>query len=150
MAADVDLEVMSASTRRLDGYPTFAEFIAKDKDAAIYRRFENLSARNLLYLQSELHDLERQLEELDRKDAQDIGDANAQKAARLWTHYANDTNEQAIARRKLQRIIKKKIKEYRMYRWKGQAYLLLTVKGQMKPWSSKARCYPSTHPRHGP
>ena len=121
MESDVDLEVMSASTRRLDGYPTFAEFIAKDKDAAIYRSFEYLSARNLLYLQSELHDLERQLEELDTKDAQDIGDVNAQKAARLWTHYANDTNQQAIARRTLQAEIKTKIKEYRVLppAWEG-------------------------------
>jgi hypothetical protein len=35
--------------------PSFAEFIA------IYRKFERLSVRNLLYLQSELHDLEGQL-----------------------------------------------------------------------------------------
>ncbi|CAD6583930.1 MAG: hypothetical protein ASARMPRED_001551 [Alectoria sarmentosa] len=115
MESDVDLEAMSTAPRRLEGYPTFAEFVAKDRDAAIYRSFKNLSARNLLYQQSELHDLERQLEELDAKDANDIGDLNAQKAARLWTHYANDTNEQAIARRKLQKIIRKRIKEYCMY-----------------------------------
>ena len=69
MESDVDLEAMSAAPRYLEGYPTFAEFIAKDKDAAIYRRFENLRARNLLYLQDELHELERKLEELDEKDA---------------------------------------------------------------------------------
>ena len=105
---------MSALTRRLEGYPTFAEFISKDKDAAIYRKFENLSARNLLYLQSELHDLERQLEEVDRGDAKNIGDENAQRAARLWTHLANDSNAQARARRQLHAEIKVKIREYRM------------------------------------
>ena len=114
MASDVDLQAMSAPTRRLEGYPTFAAFIAKDKDAAIYRRFETLSARNLLYLQSELHDLEGQLEELDRKDAKDIDDLNAQRAAREWTHYKKDLNEQARRRRNLQKIIRKTIKEYRM------------------------------------
>lgn len=112
MESDVDLEAMSDSFRQLKGYPTFAAFIAKDKDAAIYRRFENLSARNLLYFQSELHDLENQLEDFDRKDAKDIRDLNAQKAARLWTHYKNDSNEQAQRRRNLQKTIKKKIKEY--------------------------------------
>ena len=115
MASDVDLQAMSAPTRRLKGYPTFAEFISRDKDAAIYRRFENLSARNLLYLQSELHDLERQLEEIDSEDAKNIGDEDAQKAARLWTHYANDMNDQALARRKLHAEIKVKIREYRMW-----------------------------------
>lgn len=114
MESDVDLEAMSVSLRRLEGFPTFAEFVSKDKDAAIYRKFENLSARNLLYQQSELHDLEKQLDDLDRKDAKDIDDLDAQKAARLWTHYANDTNEQAITRRKLLKNIKEKIKEYRV------------------------------------
>ena len=114
MASDVDLDSMSVSTRQLEGYPTFAEFISKDKDAAIYRKFENLSARNLLYLQSELHDLERQLHEIDREDAKNIDDENAQQAARLWTHFANDSNDQALARRKLHDRIKSKIREYRM------------------------------------
>ena len=113
MESDVDLEAMSAAPRYLDGYPTFAEFIAKDKDAAIYRRFENLSARNLLYLQSELHELERKLEELDEKDAKDIDNEDAQQAARLWTYFDKDPSDQGLARRTLQAEIKAKIKEYR-------------------------------------
>lgn len=106
---------MSASSLRLEGYPAFAAFIAKDKNAATYSSFERLSARNLLYLQSELRNLERQLEQLDGKDAEDIGDLDAQKAARLWTQYDKDPNEQARRRRNLQRIIRKKIREYRMF-----------------------------------
>lgn len=72
MESDVDLEAMPTARRHLSGYPSFAEFIAKDKDAAIYRCFENLSARSLLYQQSELHELEQKLEDLDREDAKDI------------------------------------------------------------------------------
>ena len=115
MESDVDLEAMSTAPSHLEGYPTFAAFIAKDKDAAIYRRFENLSARNLLYLQSELHDLERQLEKIDLEDAKNIDNELAQRAARQWTYYEKDSNEQARRRRNLQRTIKKKIKEYRGY-----------------------------------
>ena len=33
----------------LDGFPSFAAYIATDKDLVIYRRFDRLSARNLLY-----------------------------------------------------------------------------------------------------
>jgi hypothetical protein len=32
---------------KLRGYPTFAEFIARDGDAAIFRTYKSLSARNL-------------------------------------------------------------------------------------------------------
>ena len=72
------------SILRLSGYPTYAEFISKDRDAAVYRRFGSLNARSLLYMQSELHELERQLENLDKEDLKDIGNEDAQKAARIW------------------------------------------------------------------
>ena len=115
MESDVDLEAMSTAPRHLSGYPSFAEFIAKDKDAAIYRSFGNLSARSLLYQQSELHQLEWKLEELDREDAKDIDNVNAQKAARQWKHYAEDSSDQGRARKALQAEIKVKIKEYRVW-----------------------------------
>ena len=115
MESDVDLEAMPTPPRHLSGYPSFAEFIAKDKDAAIYRSFANLSARSLLYQQSELHELERKLEEIDTEDAKDIDNENAQKAARLWTHYAEDSSDQGRTRRALQAEIKVKIKEYRVW-----------------------------------
>ena len=67
---------------RLDGYPPFAQFIATDGDAAIYRRYKQLSARNLLYLQSELFELEEKLQQLDREDAKDIKEVNARNIAR--------------------------------------------------------------------
>ena len=81
-SAPGDIELAQASnTAVLEGYPFFAEFIAKDRDAAIYHKFERLSARSLLYQQSELHDLERQLDELDQSEARDIDDDEARKAA---------------------------------------------------------------------
>lgn len=103
----------SARRQLLHGYPTFADFISKDKDAAIYRKFESLSARNLLYQQSEIHDLEERLEKLDGEDARDIDDESAQQAARYWTHYYDDQSKQAHLRRDLQTKIKTKLKEYR-------------------------------------
>ena len=108
-----DVELAAPSTR-LEGYPSFAHFIAKDSDAAIYRKFESLSARNLLYQQSELHELERQLDNFDREDTKDIGDEEAQHAARLWINYSTDSNDRACARRELQNKIGTKIRAYRM------------------------------------
>ena len=109
-----DLELAEATNlpARLDGYPTFAEFIARDRDAAIYRTFQRLSARNLLYQQSDLHELERQLDELDRKDAADINNVAARQAAVSWEHYSNDTSQAAEDRRNLRAKIKVALKEY--------------------------------------
>ena len=50
------------------GYASFAAFIASDPELAIYRRFQHLSARNILYLQSELVEAEKQLAEFDKDD----------------------------------------------------------------------------------
>ena len=105
---------LSPRPRRLEGFPTFADFIASDKDAAIYRRFARLSSRTLLYQQSELHDLEGQLERLDSKDANDINNEVAQQAARLWSHYSSNDREDTRLHRELQIKIKAKIKEYCM------------------------------------
>ena len=60
----------------INGYASLAAFIASDKDrsTSIFRRFDRLSARNLLYLQSELAELEAQQDAL---DAQDAGNINA-------------------------------------------------------------------------
>lgn len=60
-SSELDLELQTPKERRaarLEGYPSFAQFIARDSDAAIYRKYSHVSARNLLYLQSDLHQLE--------------------------------------------------------------------------------------------
>lgn len=103
------------SEARLNGYPSFANFIAADADAAIYRKYERLSSRNLLYLQSELHELEGQLQELDMEDVKSRQQDNqdADKRARLWSHYARAESEVAVRHRDLQSQIRSKLKEYR-------------------------------------
>ena len=110
---DNELAVADGPPKRLFGFPSFAEFIARDKDAAIYRRFERLSARSLLYRQSELHDLEAQVEDLDREDAKDIDNEEAQQAAVDWRCFSTHAGGQARKRRELQANINIKIKEYR-------------------------------------
>jgi len=114
-----DTELASSSPpARLEGYPSFAEFITQDQDAAIYRKFERLSTRNLLYLQSELHHLEGQLQQLDRDDAKDIRNEDAQKAAREWKYYSDEGNSCAKIHRKLQARIAEKLRAYRTFQRK--------------------------------
>jgi hypothetical protein len=50
------------------GYPKLAERIAVLPETGIYRRFDALNARNLLYLQSELCTLENAIREQEGRD----------------------------------------------------------------------------------
>lgn len=109
---DIERAEKATALRCLDGYLSFAEFIARDRDAAIYRKFGGLSARNLLYLQSELHYLEGRLHALDKEDAESLGNDNACKVAREWRYYSDGTNPRAELHRELQASIKVKL-EYR-------------------------------------
>ena len=114
---DTDIELgapPSLPTRRcLDGFPSFSHFIAGDSQEAIYRKFGSLSARNLLYQQSELHHLEHELEIYDNEDAHDLNNVPAQQRARLWDHYSLDDSDDARLRRELQAKIKCRMKDYR-------------------------------------
>lgn len=66
------------------GYPSLAEFIASDTDKStcIYRRFDRLSARNLLYLQSELVELEAEQDALETADQ--YSNTDELKSSRDW------------------------------------------------------------------
>ena len=116
-AGDIELVLASnVTSTRLEGYPSFVQFIASDVDAAIYRRFGLLNARNLLYFQSELHELEEKLQYLDREDTKDLDDENAQKVAREWDYLNDPKNERAQKHMELQQKIRVTIKQYRSYR----------------------------------
>lgn len=67
---NLDTEKGVLKVHYLKGYPSLAAFIASDKNKStvIFRRFDRLGARNLLYLQSELAELEA------RQDALDVPD----------------------------------------------------------------------------
>ena len=102
--------------RYVKGYPSLANFIASDHDksTAIYRRFDRLSARNLLYLQSELVRLEARQAQY---DAEDLENGTEEKAsARDWEIFKDKAEEQNNVREK-QRMelvleIRAKMKEY--------------------------------------
>lgn len=67
------------------GYPRLAAFISKDQDWHIFRKFKILNTRNILYLQSELSDLEAQLQKVDLDLAKNDKDA----LRSWWTFSAN-------------------------------------------------------------
>lgn len=99
------------------GYPSLAAFIASDcdKSTAIYRRFDRLSARNLLYLQSELLELEARQDALDAEDL--CGSMEDKESSRNWQvlqkRAAEPGNSRQKERVKVLKEIRKLMKEYR-------------------------------------
>ncbi len=108
-----DIEMRSPRKKSVNGYPSLAAFIASDKDhsTSIYRSYHRLTSRNLLYLEAELFELERQQDELDDKDFK--GDLKAKEYVRDWEMLSSDDDSRCIERRKLLIRVRAKIKEYR-------------------------------------
>ena len=83
-----DIEMASPTKEYLNGFPSVAQFIAQDKDksSTVYRRFDRLAARNLLYQQSRLQQLEKKQQSLDDEDLQN-GDLDSKRAATCWEEF---------------------------------------------------------------
>lgn len=102
----------------IDGFPALAAFIASDPDRStfIYKRFDRLASRNLLILQSELAEMQSQLDAFDREDwakyqNRGPGYQAALQDLQSWEAY-KATNGPESDRLKLIREIRKTMKEY--------------------------------------
>jgi hypothetical protein len=115
-----DIEKDAVEVNYVSGYPSLAAFIASDLDhsTAIYRRFDRLSARNLLYLQSELVALEKQQDELDKQDliSDELDELDGKAKARDWDllveRAESGDDDNARKRVTVAKAIREKIKEY--------------------------------------
>ena len=68
----MDVEAHSISTPQprepRGGYASLSKFIASDHSLFIFRRFDSLAVRSLLYMQDELYEIEQQINGLDESD----------------------------------------------------------------------------------
>ena len=84
------------------GYAQVADFIATDKELAVYRRFDRTAARILLQLQSEILALQTALDVIDRDDASDQDEKRQLAAATISGEFplhlqsARDTERKRI------------------------------------------------------
>ena len=114
-----DIENGQEGSNRKNGYASLATWIARDPDneTFIYRKFDKLSARNLLYLQSELLMLEARLEQLD-DEVQTSKSLELKDAARTWEELVKQ-NEQgdskAQKRIKVLEDLRIKLRQYRRH-----------------------------------
>ncbi|MCJ1245211.1 hypothetical protein MMC30_002412 [Trapelia coarctata] len=110
-----DIEIAAHEKEYANGFPLVAAFIAEDKDktSTVYRRFDRLAARNLLYLQSRLIQLEAKQDRYDAEDLQD-GDLEAKRAATSWEDFeaSSTVREREKWRMETAEAIQKTLKEY--------------------------------------
>lgn len=101
----------------LSGYSRLAAFNASDPDeqTSIYRRFDELGARNLLWYQSELVELEAKLRRFDDDDLTATMDAKtcSRDWEKLATRAEDPGNEHERKRMNLVFEIREKLKVYR-------------------------------------
>lgn len=98
---------------RFEAYPSFADFIASDPELSVYRRFDGLSSRNLLYLQSELLDLQTQLADFDEEDLNEKN-GDVILSAKCWETFATRAEEHPRENERMETIrrIRVVMKEY--------------------------------------
>jgi hypothetical protein len=89
------------------GYPRIAVYINSDNNSALFRRFGDLRARLLLYMQAEITGLEAQLAKLDTDD----DEKEDTKWRNAYSISVNDGRNNE-ARKELLQKIAKRLDEY--------------------------------------
>ncbi|KAK8091518.1 hypothetical protein PG997_001879 [Apiospora hydei] len=107
-------------------YSTFASFIAADLDRStlIFNRFDRLAARNLLMMQSELHELQTELDMMDAQDGRssESKDALVQEIRSLMSDYRQALlSESQMA--SLPIPDRRTLKAFRWQLWKGVPWM---------------------------
>ncbi|KAF8541729.1 hypothetical protein BDD12DRAFT_878275 [Trichophaea hybrida] len=91
------------------GYPSVAAYIASSPELAVFRKFCNLNARNLLNMQTELMMLESELEALDEQDADE---SERNDRLRSWQSVQNSTTPEDDLRKRVAYKVREKLQEY--------------------------------------
>ncbi|WQF76373.1 hypothetical protein CDEST_01387 [Colletotrichum destructivum] len=102
----------------MTGYPSFSHLIASDPELFIFRGFKSLSSRNLLHLQSALLEIDTELEELDKEEADRAQtDLDAQMSIQCWevlSARAKDGDARESLKMDLVRRLQEATKEYQV------------------------------------
>lgn len=106
-----DIELGPKDVTPARGFALVARKIASDidKTTTIYRRFDELSARSLLFYQAELAELEDQLREYDEEDSL-ARDESSVECQRDWSEFERRASE-GVAREKRRMDVVMKIRE---------------------------------------
>src|ERR1700709_2688145 len=112
-----DIEKGGIGITYVKGSPSLSAFITSDYDHStfVFKRFDRISARNLLYLQSELAELETLQDEYDREDLK--ASWYEKSSRRDWKTFKAQSDDMNFpkeqARMQLAMQIREKVKEYK-------------------------------------
>jgi hypothetical protein len=117
-AGDIELARRDVAFTR--GFALVASKINSDADktTTIYRRFDELSARNLLFYQAELAELEEQQKRQDEEDCAAKDEASVECQSD-WNRFAKAAKSTDVANRreaekmKLAMVIRERLEKYR-------------------------------------
>ena len=112
-----DVEMALKEREYPNGFASVAEFIVKDPDktSTIFKRFDQLAARNLLYLQAKLLKLQAIQDDLDEEDLK-TQDKDLKKAATSWEDFENFASKDDVRKRmENAEKIQEALKTYRKY-----------------------------------
>ena len=88
---DVTVDMPTSSKKY--GYDRLAAFMEFFPEAAIFRRFATLNAKNLLYFQAELSFLEKELEDAAKADAESLSESR-RRYSREWFMLSHAEDQQ--------------------------------------------------------
>ena len=99
-----------------EGYPSLARLMCQGADNALFHRFREMGTRILLYKQSKINALQRDLQKLDAADVHNHGADGkiAMRAAKSWKTYSDDDNLIVARRRDLMSSIETELESYRV------------------------------------
>ncbi|KAK1623490.1 hypothetical protein BDP81DRAFT_332022 [Colletotrichum phormii] len=106
---------MASSHSEIPSYARFAEFSASDPELTIFRSFQVLASRNLLYLQSAMLEIENEMRELDEEDARDMMNLEVLLSTKCWETFsarAKENCEREAARMRLVARLKETSEDY--------------------------------------
>ncbi|KAK6353969.1 hypothetical protein TWF730_008389 [Orbilia blumenaviensis] len=95
------------------GYPSTAAIMSTDPELSVYRRFDRLNARNLLYYQAELMYIEAELDKLDEEDRM-MKEPEAKHHLKHFKELWEGSDSRTIKRRNLVMDMRYLLKEYSM------------------------------------
>lgn len=132
----MDIESMSGGRT---GFPVLARRIAliPDYESFIFRKFDRLSARNLLHLEGKLAYLEHKLDQADEEAALLSADNETRRSVRAWEAFEENAANPArpeYRRMQLAEQVQETLKEYR----------------KLRPLSVKVRQWMCTHESYLP
>ena len=97
----------------LDGYARLANIFGQYPETAIYNRFARLNAKNLLYMQAELIQIEYELDTVALEDSQD--DDPGRRSFQSYVYNMKKARGQDGVQWKMVLEMRQRLKEYSMF-----------------------------------